>query len=102
MGQVGAVRAYRVSGRIEGAHPGDGANRPYRHNVDVHPDESQAATFRLLYVCTGNVCRSPFAEIVTTDLLRRRLGEDLASRISVTSAGVQAVVGSGMHPDTRK
>ncbi|TQM14799.1 hypothetical protein [Pseudonocardia kunmingensis] len=58
--------------------------------------------FRLLYVCTGNICRSPFAEILTRHLLVGRLGGRGAAAFDVASAGVQAVVGSGMHASTRE
>lgn len=68
-----------------------------RHRV---PDEPYRV-FRLLFVCTGNICRSPFAEILTRHLLVGRLGGRLASAFEVSSAGVQAVVGSQMHPDSR-
>jgi len=57
--------------------------------------------FRLLFVCTGNICRSPFAEILTRHLLLARLGGQAAARFEVGSAGVQAVVGASMHPDSR-
>jgi protein-tyrosine phosphatase len=57
--------------------------------------------FRLLFVCTGNICRSPFAEILTRHLLRGRLGGLAAQAFEISSAGVQAVAGSGMHPDSR-
>ncbi len=60
-----------------------------------------AAPFRLLYVCTGNICRSPFAEIITRHVLIGRLGGRGASAFAVSSAGVRAVVGSSMHPDSR-
>jgi protein-tyrosine phosphatase len=63
--------------------------------------QSDDETFRLLYVCTGNVCRSPGAEILTRHLLRGRLGGREASRIEVASAGVRAVAGAPMHPDSR-
>ncbi|WP_458040794.1 MULTISPECIES: arsenate reductase/protein-tyrosine-phosphatase family protein [Bacteria] len=46
----------------------------------------------LLTVCTGNICRSPLAEV----LLRERLAP-LA--VSVGSAGTRAMVGSGMTPE---
>ncbi|MGQ0468120.1 MAG: arsenate-mycothiol transferase ArsC [Sporichthyaceae bacterium] len=55
-------------------------------------------SFSVLYVCTGNICRSPFAETLTRHLLAQR-GAD--SWCTVASAGVAAVVGSGMHPHTR-
>jgi protein-tyrosine phosphatase len=41
--------------------------------------------FRVLFVCTGNTCRSPLAEVA----LKRMLGES-AERVEVRSAGVSA------------
>ena len=76
----------------EGATVGDNGSMA-RHRA--------AAPFRLLYVCTGNICRSPFAEIITRHVLIGRLGGREASAFQVSSAGVRAVVGSGMHPDSR-
>ena len=58
-------------------------------------------TFRILFVCTGNICRSPFAEILTRHLLIGRLGGHGAARFEVSSAGVRAVVGAGMDPGSR-
>ena len=57
--------------------------------------------FGILFVCTGNLCRSPFAEVLTRHLLIERLGAANASRFSVISAGTHAAVGAGMHPLTR-
>lgn len=56
--------------------------------------------FSVLFVCTGNICRSPFAEILTRHLLHARLGP-AARRFVVASAGVQGVVGASMHPQSR-
>lgn len=67
-----------------------------RHRQAEAEDE-----FRLLFVCTGNICRSPFAEILTRHFLRGRLGGRAAQAFEISSAGVQAVVGSAMHPDSR-
>jgi protein-tyrosine phosphatase len=61
---------------------------------DVAADGSQP--FDILFVCLGNVCRSPLAE----HLLRRRLDELLGggvSRVRVSSAGVRALVGEPMN-----
>ena len=40
--------------------------------------------FRLMTVCTGNICRSPMAEVVFRELIGRR---GLESTVSVQSAG---------------
>lgn len=47
-------------------------------------------TFRILTVCTGNICRSPMAE----QLLREKLLH--IPGLTVTSAGTGALVGAGM------
>jgi protein-tyrosine phosphatase len=69
--------------------------------VGRHRRQEEHIGFRLLYVCTGNICRSPFAEILTRHLLVGRLGGRAAAGFHVSSAGVTAVVGSGMYPDSR-
>lgn len=47
----------------------------------------------ILFVCTGNICRSPYAE--------RRLRQLLPDTgVSVASAGTAAVVGSDIEPET--
>lgn len=57
--------------------------------------------FRILFVCTGNICRSPFAHLHTRALLDVRLGPGWAPWFTTASAGTGAVVGSAMHPETR-
>ncbi|GAA4807634.1 hypothetical protein GCM10023200_51580 [Actinomycetospora chlora] len=57
--------------------------------------------FRLLFVCTGNLCRSPFARFHTRALLEARLGPRWASWFDVASGGTGAVVGAEMHPLSR-
>jgi protein-tyrosine phosphatase len=66
------------------------------------PQLTDARSFRVLFVCTGNICRSPFAEILTRHLLIGSLGEQAAAAFDVSSAGIQAVAGSQMHPDSRE
>jgi protein-tyrosine phosphatase len=58
-----------------------------------------ALEFSVLLVCTGNICRSALGERLGRAYLEELLG-DRASAIRLTSAGVQAVVGSVMHPDS--
>ena len=47
--------------------------------------------FSVLFVCTGNVCRSPAAEV----LMRSGVG---SHGVDVSSAGTSALVGEGMAP----
>ncbi len=60
---------------------------------------SPAPAFTVLVVCTGNICRSALAERLGRAYLDDRLGGD-AHLVRLTSAGVGAVVGSPMHPDS--
>ena len=41
--------------------------------------------FNILFICHGNICRSPMAEYLMTELLRR---EGLDTRVAVASAAV--------------
>lgn len=53
-------------------------------------EDGAKARFTVLVVCTGNTCRSPFAE----GLLRRAAADAVRTRIQVFSAGVAAVAGT--------
>ncbi len=44
----------------------------------------ESARFRICFVCTGNICRSPMAEIFFTSLIRRA---GLGNAMTVMSAG---------------
>lgn len=48
----------------------------------LSPDES--TPFRIIFVCTGNICRSPMAEVVLRDLVTR---SGLGPLIMTSSAG---------------
>ena len=50
-------------------------------------------TIRVLFVCTGNLCRSPMAEAIL-----RHLAEEKGLSVEVASAGTHASYGSPMTP----
>ncbi|PYC81577.1 protein-tyrosine-phosphatase [Streptomyces tateyamensis] len=56
-----------------------------------------ADSFRILFVCTGNVCRSPIAERLTRHELDARLDARAAGRILVESAGTWGHEGAPME-----
>ncbi|WP_422386437.1 low molecular weight protein-tyrosine-phosphatase [Cryobacterium breve] len=50
--------------------------------MSITPDES--TPFRIIFVCTGNICRSPMAEVMLRDLITR---SGLGRLITTSSAG---------------
>ena len=52
---------------------------------------------RLMFVCHGNICRSPMAEIVMADLLHKAGRDDVVTASSATST---EEIGNGIHPGT--
>ena len=56
--------------------------------------------FKVLFVCHGNICRSPMAESVMADLIER---EGLSSQVEVSSAAAHDdAIGCGPHRGTRE
>lgn len=49
----------------------------------------------LLFICTGNICRSPTAERLTRSYAAHY---GIAEQLTASSAGTRAVVGYGMEP----
>ena len=58
------------------------------------PSDDTAGPFRLLFVCTGNTCRSPLAEA----LARRKAEERGWDHLEVASAGAGAMDGAPASP----
>jgi protein-tyrosine phosphatase len=56
------------------------------------------STYRILMVCTGNICRSPVMERLFVARLRAGLSETDAARIQVESCGTWGLVGEPMAP----
>lgn len=52
----------------------------------------------IVMVCTGNTCRSPMAETLMRELLRKKIGREDAVR--VLSAGVAASTGGSASPQS--
>lgn len=74
---------------------------PYAYHAAMGQTTLRIVPFSILYVCTGNVCRSPFAELLT----RARLAAALGSRADdarVVSAGVRGMVGHPMDATAAK
>jgi protein-tyrosine phosphatase len=55
--------------------------------------------YRILMVCTGNICRSPVMERLMRARLREHLDPWAAGRFEISSAGTWAMVGSAMAPE---
>ena len=56
---------------------------------------------RILFVCTGNMCRSPMAEGLARAFIDREYPE-MRGRFSFSSAGIAAVDGNGATPEAVK
>lgn len=55
---------------------------------------------KILFVCLGNICRSPMAEFVMKDLVKK---EGLEDKFYIASAATSAEeIGNGVHYGTRK
>lgn len=62
------------------------------------PPQDGAGTFRVLTVCTGNLCRSPLAEQLLRGLLEDQ-PETVRSATAVSSCGTRATAGAPMDAE---
>jgi protein-tyrosine phosphatase len=60
---------------------------------------SGSAPLRILFVCTGNICRSPMGQMMLASRMRSALGDDAARLVEVTSAGTYGLIGHPIEPD---
>ncbi len=54
---------------------------------------------KILFVCTGNTCRSSMAEIIFKDILER---EGVGQDFHISSGGTHALEGGGANPTAKK
>jgi len=74
-----------------------------RAGVVSEPVLARLASMMVLFVCTGNTCRSPMAEVMCRQMIADRLGcspAELADRgVLVMSAGISAMNGGRPSPE---
>lgn len=78
----------------EGAVPREQLGRV----IPAIDSEHAAPPFRILFVCTGNTCRSPIAEVLAREMIRARGW----SGVEVSSAGVFAQAGAPASEGARE
>ncbi len=84
-------------------HVTEGGVQILRRGVITDSALKRLASFIMLFVCTGNTCRSPMAEL----LMRKRVAERLQCPIGkledygvmITSAGISAMAGGRATPE---
>ena len=95
----GVVELYalaRAAGGVIGRRlPGVAARRRRRARAELNRLRRNTANLDIVFVCQGNICRSPFAEA----LLRARLGN---SCVAISSAGLMPRPGRSTPTDGRE
>ena len=66
-----------------------------REEMPCREEERVPSPLRICFVCTGNTCRSPMAEAVARDLLKKHASAD----VEVISAGLYANEGEPISPN---
>jgi protein-tyrosine phosphatase len=69
---------------------------------ESHRDADGPRPFRVLFVCSGNTCRSPLAEVLLREGAARRWGDRAEEMLEVRSAGTGAVSGESASLGSRR
>jgi protein-tyrosine phosphatase len=81
----------------------EGDCKMLREGVVAEKSLRRLASYMILFVCTGNTCRSPMAEAICRHLIAERLGcapAELDERgVIVASAGIAAMPGGPPSPE---
>ncbi|HTQ38456.1 MAG TPA: L-threonylcarbamoyladenylate synthase [Pirellulales bacterium] len=82
---------------------GDRGFEVIRGGVVSEQTLSRLACFSIVFVCTGNTCRSPMAEALCRNMLAARLHcspDELQDRgVTISSAGISATMGGRPSPE---
>src|SRR5258706_3332454 len=75
-------------------------DKPLSYTKPVQREKEIGMTVKVLFVCAGNICRSPMAEAIFTHLVEQA---GLADQFSIDSAGTTSYhVGQSAHSGTLK
>lgn len=71
-----------------------------KHQVRARIPRETSTVISILFVCHGNICRSPMAEFVMKDLVERR---GLSHEFHIASAATSnEEIGNDVHPGTKQ
>ncbi len=76
----------------------------YRQGCVSKEKLGQLSQFAILFVCTGNTCRSPMAEVIMRNMLAKRFGDAPPGAINgyhVASAGLSAFPGGNASAEAK-
>ena len=76
------------------------AQANYRQNIHNYNHRRVIEVIKILFVCHGNICRSPMAEFVMKDLIKKK---GLAEKFEIASAATSTEeLGNPVYPPAKK